>query len=102
MKKYFSHREVTTQASAASAIWNFVLNSSALRAATVNGGRNEQGHISPGSATSLLWDLRQTLTSMGFNVCIYRVTILPISCFQFLSNKTLFSFEQNPSWKATI
>lgn len=45
-----------------------VLNSSALRAVTVNGGRNEQEHVSPGSATSLLWDLRQTLTSTGFNV----------------------------------
>lgn len=43
-----------------------------LRAVTVNGGgSNEQGHTSPGSATSLVWDLRQTLTSMGFNVCIY-------------------------------
>lgn len=39
------------------------------RAITINGGGwKEQGHVSPGSATSLVWDLRQTLTSTGFDV----------------------------------
>lgn len=66
------------------------------RVVTVNsGGRNEQGYKRPDSATSRVWDLRQTLTSVGLSMSVS-------APWQSFISFSIFFFKQNPSWKATI